>query len=473
MFTRIAQITIPVAVLLIALTLVISTACTRVEDPTATPVPRLTPTVASTPTATPVPTAKPQPTPTPTAAPTPTPTPTPTATPRPTPTATPTSTPSPYTGYLTEEIPPCTPVEGSTVDPCDPDAKRFSFSYGEPPDVRDFEAPASVREWLSIPSPPAWITHLVVHGTYLPGTVRCTSGDLFQPPAILQSEFGDFSSGPAIKCYMDIRANTYIIGSGPPTFTALLVRNPYWGETLTEEGKEEMETMRITFEYYTSLAFPGREHVMFFGPPVDISSEAWELLGYWDVKRPADSTVIVENPETKYWKILRPEYVQKHRSSFEIEMLEFKQAANAAHQERIAEYEGRIGADPSLPMLVTDVHRLRDFYTEIGAYAAGEPTPAQPPPPYPKAEIGKEFSHELFTFCGVGGALFDGRFWMAAPPLDDGDGNPPPGWGSHSTKGVMALMREDRAVFTSESGQTAEFAPWPSGVELRDDWPCP
>ena len=28
--------------------------------------------------------------------------------------------PSPYTGYLTEEIPPCTPVAGSSVDPCQP-----------------------------------------------------------------------------------------------------------------------------------------------------------------------------------------------------------------------------------------------------------------------------------------------------------------------------------------------------------------
>ena len=30
--------------------------------------------------------------------------------------------------YLTKEIPPCTPVSGSIVDPCDPAAKRISFS---------------------------------------------------------------------------------------------------------------------------------------------------------------------------------------------------------------------------------------------------------------------------------------------------------------------------------------------------------
>ncbi len=359
------------------------------------------------------------------------------------------------------------------MDPCDPDAELFSFGHGEPRDVRDYDAPASVREWLSIPSTPAWITHMVVHGTYLPGTVRCDSGDLFRPPAFLRSEFGDFLPGRGVKCYMDIRANAYVVGSGPPTFSVLLLRDSYWGETLTEEQEEELETLRITFEYYVSAAFPGREHVMFLGPPVDISSEAWELLGYWDVKRREDGTVIVEHPETKWWKILRPEYVRILPSRFEIELPAFKESVVTAHQERVGEYEGRIGADPSLPTLVSDVHQLRDFYNQIGAYASREPNPAQPPPPYPKAEVGKEYPHELFTFCGVGGALFDGRFWMADPPLVDGEGNAPPGWGDHTTKGAMALVREDRAVFTSNRGQMAEFAPSSPETELGDDWPCP
>ena len=83
MSTRIFQITSSSAVplLVLVMVMVISTACTRLEDPTATPVPRLTPTVASTPTATPVPTAEPRPTPTPTTTSTPTSTPGPTATP--------------------------------------------------------------------------------------------------------------------------------------------------------------------------------------------------------------------------------------------------------------------------------------------------------------------------------------------------------------------------------------------------------
>ena len=124
-------------------------------------------------------------------------------------------------------------------------------------------------------------------------------------------------------------------------------------------------------------------------------------------------------------------------------------------------------------MLVTDVHRLRDYYTEVGAFTLGTPTPAQPPPPYSKAELGKEYSHDLFTYCGVRGALFDGRFWMADPPLDDGKGNPPHGWGLYTTEGTMALAREDLAVFTTKGGQMAKFVPWPPDVELIDEWPWP
>ena len=366
--------------------------------------------------------------------------------------------------YLTKEIPPCTPVSGSDVDPCDPDPKRFSFSLGHP-DLWGVDAPASVREMLDDSSPPAWVTHIVLRGTYLPGTGRCTAGDAFRPPAYLQGEFGDVSDTSAqwsIKCYMNVRANAYIVGSGPPSFTALLLRWSGAGVgTRTEEEREFMESLSKQFEYRLNAAFPGREHVMFFGPPVDLSSEEWRLLGYWDVQRQEDGTVIVEHPNNELWESQRPEDAETHRAKLIMELPSFAKVVTMAHQERITEYGGRIGADASLPILVTDVHRLRDYYTELGAYAPGAPTPAQPPPPYPKAEIGKEYPNELFFNC----ALFDGRFWLADPPLHDGNGNLLPEW-ENSTKGVMVLVREDLAEFTAGSGQIAEFVPLPPEVEL-------
>ena len=379
---------------------------------------------------------------------------------------------APDHGYLEKEIPPCTPVLGPTVDPCDPVAKRISFNLGHP-DLRGVDAPASVREMLGDSPRPAWVTHFVLHGTYLPGTGRCTAGDPFRPAAYLQGEFGDMSDTStewSIKCYMDVRANAYMVGSGPPSFTALVLRFSEGGDTRTEEEKELIEYLKNLYEYLLNAAFSGREHVMFFGPPVDLSSEAWRVLGYWDVQRQEKGAVIVEHPDIELWELQRPEAAQTHRSKLMMELPSFAKLVVTVHQERVTEYGGRIGADVSLPMLVTDVHRLRDYYTEVGAYAPGAPTPAQPPPPYPKAELGKEYPYELFTNC----ALFGGRFWLADPPLHDGNGNLLPEWENPTTKGVMMLAREDLAVFTGRSGQIAEFVPWPPEVEFGDNacvWP--
>ena len=373
---------------------------------------------------------------------------------------------TPEQEYLKEDIPPCTPVLGSTVNPCDPSAKRISFSLGHP-DLWGVDAPTGVREMLNdgdSPSP-TWVTHFVVRGTYLPNTGRCTAGDPFRPPAYLLSEFGDISDEWSIKCYMDVRANTYIVGSGPPSFTALLLVWFESGDTRTEEVREYMETTRKQFEYGLSYAFPGREHVMFFGPPVDLSSEAWRLLGYWDVQRQEDGTMIVKHPDIELWASQRPDDYQTHLSRLVMELPTFTKEVTVAHQERVTEYEGRIGADASLPMLVTDVNQLRDYYTEVGGFAPDTPTPAQPPPPYPKAEIGKEYPYELFASC----ALFDGRFWTVDPPFHDGNGNLLPDWENPTIKGAMVLVREDLAVFTARSGEIAEFAPWPPEVELGDD----
>ena len=62
--------------------------------------------------------------------------------------------------------------------------------------------------------------------------------------------------------------------------------------------------------------------------------------------------------------------------SLEMTLPVFTQALTTAHQARVTEYDGRIGADESLPMLVTNANQLRQYYTEVGA-----PAPAMPPPP--------------------------------------------------------------------------------------------
>ena len=235
--------------------------------------------------------------------------------------------------------------------------------------------------------PPAWVTHIVVRGTYLPGTARCTAGDRFRPPPYLRSEFPYEVDPLFIKCYVDIRANAYVLGSGPPTITVLAVKYNYWeGEYIPylEPGQTEQdltEERRHRFEGLVGEFFPGREHMLFLGPPADVSSEAWRLMGYWDVQRREDRTVIAVHPERDLWRTLRPDDYETYRSSLEMELPTFAQALTAAHQARVTEYEGRIGADASLPKLVTDVNQLRQYFTAVGAYDPGTPAPLQPPPP--------------------------------------------------------------------------------------------
>ena len=365
---------------------------------------------------------------------------------------------TPALKYLEEEIPPCQPAPGSRLDPCDPDPMRFSFSFGEPVGLADTDVPTSLREMLDNDMTPAWVTHVVLRGNYLPGTVRCTAGDPFRPPTYLYGEFGYETESPldwSIKCYVDVRVNAYLVGSGPPTFTALVLRLSEGGDIDSEYTQEFIEEVKGTYELSVSAVFPGREHVMFIGPPVDLSSEAWRILGFWDVQRRQDGTVIVEHPETRL---------------LEMDLPSFAEELTIALQERGVKYEGRIGDDDSLPMLVTDVNKLRDFYAEVGAHASGAPTPVQPPPPYPKAEIGKEYPYNLFTNC----PLFDGRFWLADPPFDGGGSYPLPDWMDPTASGVMVLEREDRAVFTADSGQVASFVPLPPEVDFEGDtcvWP--
>lgn len=80
-------------------------------------------------------------------------------------------------------------------------------------------------------------------------------------------------------------------------------------------------------------------------------------------------------------------------------------------------------------------------------------------------EVGKSYPYQLYTHCGIRWAYFDQRWWSANPALDDGNRNPPPGWGNPSDEGTMKLVGEERAVFTARSGQTAEFKSLPRNVQ--------
>jgi hypothetical protein len=63
----------------------------------------------------------------------------------------------------------------------------------------------------------------------------------------------------------------------------------------------------------------------------------------------------------------------------------------------------------------------------------------------------------LRTHCGVLSATVDGKLWLAAPPLSDGSGNPPPGWGENGTAGAWRQEGGTQATFRSNNGKVAHF----------------
>jgi hypothetical protein len=88
--------------------------------------------------------------------------------------------------------------------------------------------------------------------------------------------------------------------------------------------------------------------------------------------------------------------------------------------------------------------------------------PGSHPRPLPsndRAALGVPYSFDLYTHCGILWANFDGRYWAADPPLTDGNGNPPAGWGNPTDHGTMELVSPNEALYRSDSGMTARFSP--------------
>jgi hypothetical protein len=78
--------------------------------------------------------------------------------------------------------------------------------------------------------------------------------------------------------------------------------------------------------------------------------------------------------------------------------------------------------------------------------AAGgvSPTPATTP-------------YSLYTHCGIIDARIDGKWYQAAPPLSDGSGNPPAGWGNPYQEGVIRKVSATEVNFTDTKGHNVRF----------------
>ncbi len=232
-------------------------------------------------------------------------------------------------------------------------------------------------------------THIVLRGAFLTDTVRCTAENPYRPHSYLRyDEYNFIRYAFTFNCYVDVRVGAYILGTGPSTLTVQRFFESYWpgwfARSAAEQGKTEQEViedLRRRLEAYYAGAIVGREEVLFLGPADSISAEFWEVFQVWDVQRREDDTVIAVHPDRDLWRILRPNDYQTHISKLEMELPALTQAVTAAHQARVTEYGGRIGADANLPMLLTDANQLRQYYIDVGAYDPSTFPPAQPPQP--------------------------------------------------------------------------------------------
>ena len=69
-------------------------------------------------------------------------------------------------------------------------------------------------------------------------------------------------------------------------------------------------------------------------------------------------------------------------------------------------------------------------------------------PPYgPGVDVGETYDYALYTHCGIEWTRIDGVWWRT-DPLDDGNGNPPPGWGNPYDSGELHVVDETTAIYS-------------------------
>ena len=424
----------------------------------------------------PTPTLEPAPTPTATAAPTAIPVPTatsmPTAIPAPTATAVPTPTPTPVSAPQPAPIAiaPCTPIEGADVDPCDgvgflgATYEAVGGLLADPPDV-----PFSPGDYLD---GFGWadyqIAHIVVRGTYVPGTIHCTSGNRFLVPSHLR-EGSTLGDSLHIECYANVRVNAYVVGTGPAVLTVTVASHFYGadGQPHPHLDSDDIEELRRNYELAltrggkygrSDLAvsgplggITGREALLFLGPSANASVEAWEVHTTWDVYKKADGSVVVIHPDAiVYARLIRDDAAWENLQATLLPALSAtEQATTEAHNARVAANGGRVRSGQQFPMLVTDADRLSSYFREVGAYDDPDNPPAQPPA-------------ATITQCQNGGAvprpddnpllLLDCAALLRAK--DDLRGTAPLNW-SHTTSittwnGVTVDRDQDNSLFVRD-----------------------
>jgi hypothetical protein len=84
------------------------------------------------------------------------------------------------------------------------------------------------------------------------------------------------------------------------------------------------------------------------------------------------------------------------------------------------------------------------------------------------AAVPRSVAYDLYTHCGIYEAKVAGRWYLASPPLTDGNGNPPAGWGNPYQRGTMLLVSPAEVVFTDRADHKVVFHAAPASGKYPD-----
>ena len=330
--------------------------------------------------------------------------------------------------YLEEVIPPCVPLEGSSHDPCARTTPQqlAILSAASPPLWPHTDDLRTVTETV-IGYGPLSITHIVVRATVLDGTTRCGLYPLI---------FVDYALGPAspdtywYNCYLDVRVNEYIVGTGPSELTVQLYRQ--W-LSLSEAELDDWDNWKDDWltntvhdpEARTAAVFEGSEVVLFLQLSFTIAVESWwdgyATASVWFVQQPDDGAVRAVASDIAFAR------TEDQRNKLDMPLADLVTKIKAAATVRDNEFDGRIGEDTDLPDLIADANDLRVFLIESGAVYQGADKTTELPPPVggaPEAPTNVSVTQDgdrwLITWdaAETGGEAYLYYLWIRSPHPD-------------------------------------------------------
>ena len=281
--------------------------------------------------------------------------------------------------YLEEVIPPCVPIDGSDIDPCLP-VKLLPVEVPSNVTTTAFTKLDSFVYMLTGKDSPLFTPHIVIRGTVVPDTYRCglyptEVFDYVETDQYRSSILNYILDSFTYFCFVEVRVNEYIVGDGPPELTVRMYR--YFLYSLYPEEWPSIKEL-YTDASNTISRYEGKEMIIFLGPVDTRAVEAWSRRafkrGWWFVQRKNG-----EAPRAVAWSIDRAT-TDELRSQLDLPLDDLVRQIKEAAEERLVLTGGRIGVDPSLPMLVTDANKLQDFYQQTGAVYEGEGATVLPPP---------------------------------------------------------------------------------------------